>query len=152
MSRTDRGGRAPWSNGELVRLIAGVGVGAVVFTVAWVGASGHAELKDQTGWLAVGVAGFFLAVAAQWLWIARGRRALSAHAARVMGEVAALAPVAGAAVPTRPAAAVEQLVAADGMRRYHRPECPIALGRGWSPLSRPAHESAGRTACGICRP
>jgi hypothetical protein len=149
VNRTDHDGRAPWSNGELVRVIAGVAVGAAVFTVAWVGASGHAELDDQKGWLAVGVFGFFLAVAAQGLWIVRGRRAVAGHAARVMGDVAALTP---ALETTRPASAVEQLVAADGMRRYHRPDCPIAQGRGWSPLPRPAHESAGRTACGICRP
>jgi hypothetical protein len=150
VNRTDQVGRAPWDTGELVRLIAGVAVGAAVFTIAWVGASGHAELKDQTGWLAVGVTGFFLAVAGQGLWIVRGRRALAARAARVMGEVAALAPASAGA--TRPARVVEQLVAADGMRRYHRPECPIASGRGWSPLPRPAHESAGRTPCGICQP
>ena len=151
MNRIDQGGRAPWRNGELVSLIAGVAVGAAVFTVAWIGASGHAELDDQKGWLVVGVFGFFLALAAQGLWIVRGRRAVATHAARVMGDVASLTTTPAGAV-ARPVQALEQLVAADGMRRYHRADCPIARGRGWSPLPRPAHESAGRTPCGICQP
>ena len=39
-----------------------------------------------------------------------------------------------------------------GMQHFHRSECPIAAGRSWTPLSRPTHEAAGRTACGICQP
>ena len=153
MNRPPAGGRAPWDTGDLVRLIAVVAVGGVVCAVAWTGASGHAELRDQTGWVAVGVAGFLVAVAGQGLWLLRGRRALSAHAAAVMVEAAALTPAGAGSGSARPmAAAAEWLVAADGLRHFHRPDCPIAARRHWSPLPRRAHEAAGRTACGICRP
>ena len=142
-------GRAPWSNGDVVRLAAGVMAGAVVCGVAWIGASGHAELSDQTGWVAVGVAGFLLAVAGQAQWLLRGRRAVNTQAARVMTGVAAVTPAGGRPAP---AVAAERLVAAEGLRHFHRPDCPIAAGHGWVPVSRSAHEAARRTACGICRP
>ena len=143
-------GRAPWSNGDLVRLVAVVAAGGVLCAVAWTGASGHAELKDQTGWVAVGVTGFLLAVAGQGLWLVRGRRAVTAHATRVMTAAAALSPA--RVGPVGVADGGDRLVAAEGMRHFHRVGCPIAAGRNWTPVTRPVHEAAGRTACGICQP
>ena len=148
MNRPGRGGRAPWDTGALVRLIVIVAIGAVLCAVAWTGASGHAEFKDQKGWVAVGVAGFLVAVAGQSLWLKQGRRAVAAHAAQLMGQAAALAPAASG--PAAVTAGSDRLVAADGMRHFHRPDCPIAAGRGWAPVARRVHESAGRTPCGIC--
>jgi hypothetical protein len=152
VNRPGRGGRAPWNGGDLVRLIVIVAVGAVVCAVAWTGASGHAQLKDQKGWIAVGVAGFLVAVAGQSLWLRQGRRAVAAHAARVMGDVAALTPDVSHRSTPRAVSPEQHLVAADGMRHFHRPDCPIATGRAWTPLPRRAHEATGRTPCGICQP
>jgi len=149
VNRPGAGGRAPWVARDLVRLIGFVVVGAVGCAVAWTGASAHAELSDQKGWIALGVTALAVAVAGQWLWLRQGRRAVAAHATRVLGEAAALAPAGSPAAPVM-ASEADQLVAADGLNRFHRPDCPIAAGRGWSPLPRRAHEAAGRTACGIC--
>lgn len=150
MNSSDRGGAAPWDAADFVLLGAPVAVGGIACLLAWVGASGHARLEDQTGWVGLGVAGFGLAVVGQSRWLGRGRRAVAAHAARVLGDVPALVP------PVSPSAApsssVENLVATTGMAHFHRTGCPIAAGRGWVPLSRGAHEAAGRTPCGICRP
>ena len=151
MTRPDDGGRAPWATPDLVRLIAFVATGAVGCAVAWTGVSAHAELGDQTGWIALGVAAFGVAVVGQSLWLRQGRRAVAAHAARVLGGAAALAPAGPRGAPVT-ASATEQLVAAEGLRRFHRSECPIAAGHGWSPLPRRTHEAAGRIACGICKP
>jgi len=148
----------PWATGDLVRLVAFVATGAIGCAVAWTGASAQAELRDQTGWIALGVAAFGLAVVGQSLWLRQGRRAVAAHAARVLGGSGALVPAGagpGAVSVTGAASApgsAEQVVSADGLRRFHRPDCPIAAGRGWSPLPRRTQEAAGRTACGICRP
>lgn len=148
MTRPDSAGRAPWATPDLVRLIAFVAAGAVGCAVAWTGASAHAELRDQTGWIALGVAAFGLAVVGQSLWLRSGRRAVAAHAARVLGQAAALGPAGSGPAPVM--AATVQVVSADGLRRFHRADCPIAAGRGWSPLPRRTHEAAGRTPCGIC--
>ncbi len=148
MTRPDSAGRAPWATPDLVRLIAFVAAGAGGCAVAWTGASAHAELRDQTGWIALGVVAFGVAVAGQSRWLRQGRRAVAAHATRVLGEAAALVPDQSGPAPVM--AATEQVVSADGLRRFHRPDCPIAAGRGWSPLPRRTHEAAGRIPCGIC--
>lgn len=158
MIRPDSDGRAPWApwaTHDLVRLIAFVATGAVGCAVAWTGASAHAALRDQTGWIVLGVAAFGVAVVGQSLWLRQGRRAVAAHATRVLGEAAALAPEGWRAATVQAAAVAaeaELLVAAEGLRRFHRSDCLIAGGRGWSPLPRRTHEAAGRAPCGICRP
>ena len=149
MNRADRGG-APWTTSDLVRLIIPVAVGAVVVALAWNGVSTRAQLDDQKGWITIGVAGFAMAAAGQMVWIQRGRRAVTVHAARIQDDVAAL--VAQRSRPVPPTVRADGLVAAAGMRHFHRPDCPIAAGGGWRPEPRGAHEAAGRTPCGICTP
>ena len=140
--------RAPWTTTDLVRLIIPVVAGAVVVALAWNGVSTRARLDDQTGWITVGVAGFALAAAGQMVWIQRGRRAVAIHAARIQDDVAAL--ISHQSRPQPVTGRAEGLVAAAGMRHFHRSDCPIAVGRGWRPEPRGAHEAAGRTPCGIC--
>ena len=138
----------PWSRGDVVRLIVGVAAGGIVVGLAWNGAATRGQLDDQTGFIVLGVAGFLVAVLAQSVWLTRGRRAVAAYAATVQTSVAAL-------VVQPPAASVSGspgLVATDGMHHFHRPDCPIASGRGWSAHPRHIHAAAGRTPCGICRP
>jgi len=69
-----------------------------------------------------------------------------------MGDVATLTPDASQRGTPRAVSPEQHLMAADGMRHFHRPDCPIAAGRNWAPLPRVTHERAGRTACGICQP
>jgi hypothetical protein len=140
----------PWSRGHLVRLAVIVGLGGLVCGLAWNATATRSRLDDQTGFVALGVAGLLVAAAAQVIWLRSGRRAVAAHSLRTQASVAALLRDA-IAVPAPPGVSAS-LVAAEGMRHFHRPECPIATGRPWPPESRRTHEAAGRTPCGICRP
>ena len=146
----DRGRQAPWSTGDLVLLAAVVAAGGVLCGLAWNGVATRSRLEDQTGWIVLGVAGFLLAAAAQRLWLRRARRAVASYAAAVQGPVAVLIEE-----PPAPPTLVrgrDDLVATGGLRHFHRPDCPIAAGQGWSAEPRRAHEAAGRTPCGICLP
>jgi hypothetical protein len=138
----------PWSRGDVVRLIAGVATGGIVVALGWNGAATRAQLDDQTGFVVLGVAGFLVAVMAQSLWLKRGRRAVAAYATAVQSTLAALVD----RPPAAPVTSGDGLVATGGMRHFHRPDCPIAAGRGWSAEPRRSHEAAGRTPCGICSP
>jgi hypothetical protein len=140
----------PWTRGHFVRLTVIVALAGVLCGLAWNGTSTRITLADQTPWIAVGVAGFLVAAAAQLVWLRQGRRAVAAYGAQVQASVATLIHDRVAA-PARPGSAVG-LVAAEGMAHFHRPECPIAAGRPWPPEPRRVHEAAGRTPCGICAP
>jgi drug/metabolite transporter (DMT)-like permease len=138
----------PWSRGDVVRLTVGVAAGGIVVVLAWNGVATESQLDDQKGLIAIGVAGFLVAVLAQSLWLRQGRKAVAAYAATVRTSVAALVEQ----PPAVEAAGGGGLVATGAMAHFHRAECPIALGRGWSAEPRRVHESAGRTPCGICTP
>jgi peptidoglycan/LPS O-acetylase OafA/YrhL len=140
----------PWSRADLVRLAIGVVTGGVVVALAWNGAATRSQLDDQTQYIVLGVAGFLVAVVAQSLWLKRGRRAVAVYATAVEATVAAL--VEEPPVLPSPVTSSDGLVATGGMRHFHRPDCPIAAGQGWSTEPRRSHETAGRTPCGICRP
>jgi hypothetical protein len=143
--------KGPWSRGDLVRLAALVALGGVVCALAWNGASTRSRLADQTAWIGLGVSGFLVAAVAQFVWLVQGRRAVAAHGVEIQASVASLIPDRGA-VPFRSAPTAAGFVATGGMRHFHRPDCSIAAGRGWSAEPRGVHEAAGRTPCGICTP
>ena len=138
----------PWSRADLVRLAIGIATGGVVVALAWNGAATRSQLDDQTGFIVLGVAGFLVAVLTQSLWLKRGRRAVATYATTIRASVAALAEQPS----VTPMTGTEGLVATNEMRHFHRPDCPIAAGRGWSAEPRRSHETAGRTPCGICTP
>jgi drug/metabolite transporter (DMT)-like permease len=138
----------PWSRGDVVRLTVGVAAGGIVVVLAWNGVATESRLEDQKGLIAIGVAGFLVAVLAQSLWLRQGRRAVAAYAATVRTSLAAVVEQ----PPAVEATGGDGLVATAGMHHFHRAECPIALGRGWRTEPRRIHESAGRTPCGICTP
>lgn len=148
MSRRSPGAQAPWSTNDLVRLIAVVAAGGVLCVVAWAGAAERVQLDDQTGWVSLAVAGLVVAVAGQAGWLLHGRRAVGRYRNQLLwhGSWVVQHPTPSAITSSG------ELVAGEGMRRYHRPDCPIARGRGWASGRRSAHESADRTPCGICRP
>ena len=137
-----------WSRADLIRLTVGIATGGVVVAVAWNGAATRSQLDDQTGFIVLGVAGFLVAVLAQSVWLKRGRRAVATYATTIQAAVAAFVEQPS----VTPMTATDGLVATAGMLHFHRPDCPIAAGRGWSAEPRRHHETAGRTPCGICRP
>jgi hypothetical protein len=142
--------KEPWSRGDFVRLVGLVVLGGLACALAWNGTSTRIRLADQTAWIGLGVAGFFVAAVAQFVWVVQGRRAVAAHGARTQASVAAL--VRDRIDAPMPPVSPTELVAAAGMLHFHRSACPIAAGRGWSADPRGVHEAAGRTPCGICKP
>ena len=132
------------------RLVPGVVVAAgfVMCAVAWWNAGGENRLDDQTGAIWLGVAGLAVAVLGEAVWLRADRRALLQYRGRLLQHAAGLEDV---VIPAG-ATAGEDLVAVDGMQRYHRTGCPIARLSPGTAASRAEHESFGRQPCGICRP
>lgn len=149
MNGQGRVAQAPWTARDLVRLLGVVGAGFIVCVVAWAGAANRTQLDDQTSWVSLGVLGLAVAGAGETMWLRHGRRTVREYRARLLGHVSTLTELRAPGVSR---AVSQELMAAEGMRHYHRPDCPIATGRGWDPLPRGTQESAGRTPCGICRP
>lgn len=147
-----------WTPADLAVTAILVAVGVVLWFVGWYSASDKLVEGDQVVSLNVAAAGTLLAGAGLVSWFLNGRRAIRSRRRRLierrraqLGPVAAAVPATGAA-SLAPRSSSPVLVAGPDLRRFHRADCPLAVGRHWSASPRDQHESAGRTPCGACLP
>ena len=126
------------------------GLGALAIGLSWIGSADSLRVGDQADWAIVGVTGTAAVVLASLLWILAARRAVELRLGHVLAR---LEP--DTATPldlTAQATAADELVAGPAMAHYHRPGCPLAAGKAVTSATRAGHETAGRRACGVCRP
>ena len=122
-------------------------IGFLVLALAWWAISGTGQVESQVNWLVVAVAALGVSLAACLGWLFVGSRRIALRRMQLTASVAGKF----AAVPG-PSMAPEELVAAVSMTRYHRADCQLVRGKEAPPDRRSAHEQAGRTPCGVCRP
>ena len=135
-----------WNRRDAVGSLSVGGVGAVLCAVAWWMASGDRTFREQLSLATVSIVGVVLIVAAETAWVLRGR-------ANVGRRIRALLGAAPVATVDEPVVADDgALVAGQGLRRYHRPDCALARGHDWPATGWDEHRRAGRQPCGICRP
>ena len=140
-----------WERRSRLVLAAGWSVGLLVVFIGWWGTSGEATTDDQFRWLGLAVAGMILCLAVSAVWVFSGMRTVGSRI-----EVALPRP----AEAVRPAvelravdrAADDVLVAAAGMRYFHRRSCRLAQGKTVRAGDRASHLKDGRRPCGVCRP
>ena len=141
-----------WERRSRLVLAAGWTVGLLVVFLSWWGTSGEATTDDQFRWLGLGAFGLILCLAVSAAWVFTGMRAVGV---RIRDVVPRPSDVRRPVVEIRavPDAVVDEvLVAAAGMRYYHRSSCPLAQGKAIRPAERAAHLREGRAGCGVCRP
>ena len=140
-----------WGRRSRLLLAAGWSVGLFVVFLGWWGTSGKATTDDQFRWLGLGVAGMILCLAVSASWISTGMRAVGG---RIRVAVPRPLDVPRPVVELRATgrSADDGLVAAAGMRYYHRRSCRLAQGKPVRAADRAAHIRDGRSACGVCRP
>jgi hypothetical protein len=140
--------------GTRTRLVAGAGwtVGGLIVVLAWWGVSGEATVGHQFHWLALGVVGVLVCLAAGATWLFAGMRAVGQRIRAVVPVPSDVRrPVRELRVVSE-AMAADALVAAPGMRYFHRPSCTLARGKNVRPAERAEHLRDGRAPCGVCRP
>jgi hypothetical protein len=140
--------QSAWKSDDLVRLVTTTIVAVAVMIIAWRQALGETTLEDQILWANLSVGGMLLAGYGFMSWILRGRRAIGERRRELLGDPVVESSTTEAIAD--PHSGV--LVAIDGRRYFHRASCPLTDGRPTDAASQEAHEAAGRTACGVCRP
>ena len=118
-------------------------VGAVIIVLSWFFAAGRPDAGDQLVFVSLSLVGALLGMAATAGLLLRGRRAVGARTALLLGA-------APAAPPDAPLAT--ELVAGPGAKWYHRSDCLLVEGRHWPAAPLSAHQTAGRKACPGCKP
>lgn len=146
---TELAGVSPslWSRRQVL-LTGGVFLlGVVLWVVAWLLLSGRPALPDQAGPATLGVGGAAVVLFAQSTWVLAGRRAVRARRRMLIGRPPA-GPVRDAGGPS-----ATDYVAGQGLRLYHRIDCPLVPPEAGRIEAKPVgHMSAGRLPCGVCRP
>lgn len=139
MSARRFGGLTPWDAAALRLFLAGTAVGAVLIAAGWSGASTTARFRDQIVWINVGVIGITVAVAAEVLWLLKGRRAVGILRRALIAD----APPPAAGAPDNAGA----VVTVAGTLRIHRSYCLLVAGKRTVET-----DTSGGSPCEICRP
>jgi hypothetical protein len=129
-------------------LLSGIGVTLVV--AGWLQVRSESVYADQAVGINMAIAGVIFAGAAAFPMLLAGRRAVGVRRLTVLGDLRGM-PVRASARSAGDATS-QNLVAGEGLRRFHRAGCTLAQGRNWSAASRQEHERAGHVACGVCQP
>jgi hypothetical protein len=147
---------ALWRSQDLLRWGVTVGLGGIVVAVAWYLCAGDVSFSRQIGPTDAAVAGLLVAGVGNVGWLLRGRRLVGERRRALLPDAAPRA--AEHAVVRR----IDEghggdvgalCVAGDELERFHRPDCPLAVGRDeWRTMTRTEHGAAGRRPCGVCRP
>jgi hypothetical protein len=124
-------------------------LGAASLAIGWYRSAGTVVFRDQMGSGALAAAGSIAVCLAVALRTMAGRRTVERRLADLVERASGL-PVSPGPAARAPAADV--FVATPSMGRYHRPSCPLAIGKPTQPASRGAHEAAGKERCGVCQP
>jgi hypothetical protein len=139
----------PWQvdgliNAAVVQLVAVALIGS-----GWYVAEHTAEASRAVLATNIAVGGLIVALAGNIAFLLSGLRTVG----RLRRElVADLAQPAELDVPVREPAPADGLVAAEGMTRYHRPDCLLARRKVVVVRELAEHLDAGLSPCGVCRP
>jgi hypothetical protein len=144
----------PWRITDLMRLYTANGVGVVLLTVGWFGASGTVRGTRQVEWAALALLGIIVAGTANGMWVMAGRRAVAERRAAAVTGVVRLVEalhVDGRAGTYEDHAVGPrlQLVGLPGSELVHRSGCQLVEGKAdVIPLEGAA--VTGRRQCGVC--
>jgi hypothetical protein len=142
---------APWTPDALIRVAGMNAAGFVLVAVSWFQVSAQLTVRDQLGWLNLGLLGVGLCGAGNALWLLRGRRTIGI-ARRVLWPAGPAGPAGTVdAAPPGPTHSGE-LRWASGTARMHRPGCALLNGRADRRISRPQADRHGLRPCEVCEP
>lgn len=133
-----------WTRADLARLGFCAVVGSAGLAFAWRGSAGEADWQDNSRWIVLGSASAALAVAGMILWLVCGRSRIVASQRVVR---AALARRTAPPLSPRRETGEHARVSAAGMRRFHRPDCLLMVGKQPQPVD--PHATPLR-ACEVC--
>ena len=125
--------------------------GLVLIVAGWYGAAEEVSVSHQLPWLNLALVGVVVSTATNGVGLLRGRQRIRRRI-RLLRET--LANDMGGRLTVAPAAESRDshLVAAPGMRYFHRPDCPLAVGKPVRKQTRVAHGRANREPCRVCEP
>jgi hypothetical protein len=135
----------PWKPGDTPAVLTLNALAAMGVLVCWIGSATEVRFHDTLYWLQGAIVAALVASVANGLWLVAGMRQLRARR-RVLIETWPRA--------SSPAAITRELevVTAERMTTYHRPNCLLVAGKALRTGTRSALERTKKRPCGMCQP
>ena len=138
------GPEAVWNRRELIVSATLYVLGGIGLFIAWRGSAGEADWHDTANWLVLATASVSVAGLGILVWLALGKvRIAAAKRAVSAGLVERRRDRLAAATAVLDA----DFITAAGMRRYHRPDCLLMVGKEAVAVT---PETSSLRACGVC--
>ena len=140
-----------WSRSQLrfASLVSAAGLGLVI--AGWYGAAKEVSVSHQLPWLNVALVGVVVSAATNGTGLLRGRQKVGRRI-RLLRETLERDTARRRTLTRRLQQPRTDLVAAPGMRYFHRTDCPLAVGKPVRKATRVAHGRANREPCRVCEP
>jgi hypothetical protein len=145
----------PWRLNHLVVAYALNAAGLVALLASWFLTSGTVRDTSQVRWLVLGIGGVVISGATNAFWLLVGRSAVTARKRTVLSPILRVENLTAPAERCGDSVSIhslDTLVAASGMKRFHRIECQLVDGKDVRAESLSEHHRAGRRPCGLCEP
>jgi hypothetical protein len=143
------GSLGPWSDDDVSRVVLTNVAGLALVLAGWYESAGTGSTRTGLAWLCVSLGGLAAAGVANGLWLLRGLRAIGFAGVAVLPPPKTSAPAIFIPDAKRRGLGV---VSGAGMSRYHRPGCPLVVGKAVTASDRRALEGSGLSPCGVCEP
>jgi hypothetical protein len=138
-----------WSRDLVSRLLVANGVGCAVILAGAYEASLDTTTRNAISWLMVSLLGLAIAGVANAMWLLRCRGSL-AVTTRALVDARRRLGLPGATAAG--SANGDDWVTVPGLRRYHRPDCPLVAGRRVSRVDSATVARSDLAACEVCEP
>jgi hypothetical protein len=138
----------PWSNDYRIRLIIANALGVVLIGIGWYQARGLSSVRTEISWLELSIVGLVIAGTANALWLLRGRQVVTLARVAVFADIPRRQTT--AAADHAHTQVTDVLVWAQGMTRFHRPDCLLVVNKRFQRLTDTDTESLN--PCEVCSP
>lgn len=135
----------PWVRRDGVVLSTVLLAAVVGLLVSWAGVAGSGDLNGQAGWLALGIAALLVGGFGMVFWLAQGTHEIALLRRGALAEIDRRRSSPTPAVPAR-----ADFGTVAGMRRYHRGDCQMLIGKDVHFAAATAHAESRLTSCPIC--
>lgn len=136
--------------GGTASLLAGNALALIVIVASWYGASNEGSPRSSMGWLNLAVVGVAIGGTTNRFWLGRSRRVLQQARSEVTARIGLVTGATAAAATPEPGP--QRVVSGANMTRFHRPDCPLAIGKGCQPVGAATFERQHLRACEVCEP
>lgn len=142
----------PWDRHALRLSVLRLAVGPIGLGIAWYGASGSRDWRDQQVWIAIGVFAVVIALTGVTGWLRAGLRNVRHFERLLLARAAEQVAATQVRTAVHGDASSDMVVVVTGTTQFHIPGCLLIAGKRVQHVAPAEATDARLDACGMCTP